>query len=133
MTNHPHSSRGGFFTGDESTARSFGKSDKPFLITGAGESFEQQQRARVRKYTILMAFRIPALVLAAIAYSITGTGWVPLLIIALSIPLPWIAVLIANDRPPRRKGEPDRYDARRRAVAEQQRAIDGPRHETIDG
>ncbi|MCW4353304.1 DUF3099 domain-containing protein [Hoyosella sp. YIM 151337] len=133
MTKHPHSSQGGFFTGDDSAARAYGKSAKPLLITGASETFEQQQRARVRKYTILMAFRIPALVLAAIAYSITGTGWIPLLIIALSIPLPWIAVLIANDRPPRRKDEPDRYDARRRAADADQRAIEQQRHETIEG
>ncbi|AEF40208.1 DUF3099 domain-containing protein [Hoyosella subflava] len=133
MTNHPRSSQGGFFTGDESTAKAFGKPSKPLLITGATESFEQQHRARVRKYTILMSFRIPALILAAIAYSVTGTGWVPLLIIALSIPLPWVAVLVANDRPPRRKGEPDRYDARRRAIKEEQRAIEQQKHETIDG
>ena len=29
------------------------------------------------------------------------------------MPLPWIAVLIANDRPPRRAEEPRRYAARR--------------------
>jgi hypothetical protein len=28
----------------------------------------------------------------------------------VSIPLPWIAVLIANDRPPRRAEEPRRYE-----------------------
>ena len=33
----------------------------------------------------------------------------PLLIIAASIPLPWMAVLIANDRPPRTAEEVNRY------------------------
>ena len=33
-----------------------------------------------------------------------------LAIVAVSIPLPWIAVLIANDRPPRRAEEPRRYE-----------------------
>jgi hypothetical protein len=37
-------------------------------------------------------------------------GLVSLLIIAASIPLPWVAVLIANDRPPRRADEPRRFD-----------------------
>ena len=60
-----------------------------------------------------MAFRIPALILAAVAYSVWENGLLSLGIIVLSIPLPWIAVLIANDRPPRRAEEPRRYAARR--------------------
>ena len=39
---------------------------------------------------------------------------ISLAIIVASIPLPWMAVLIANDRPPRRAEEPRRYDSRRR-------------------
>jgi hypothetical protein len=60
-----------------------------------------------------MAFRIPALILAAVAYGIWENGLVSLAIIVLSIPLPWVAVLIANDRPPLRAEEPRRYEARR--------------------
>ena len=66
----------------------------------------------MRKYLTIMAFRIPALILAAVAYSIWQNGLISLAIIAVSIPLPWIAVLIANDRPPRRAEEPRRYAAR---------------------
>jgi hypothetical protein len=39
---------------------------------------------------------------------------ISLAILVASIPLPWIAVLIANDRPPRRAEEPRRYKAPRR-------------------
>jgi Protein of unknown function (DUF3099) len=39
---------------------------------------------------------------------------VSLLIVAVSIPLPWMAVLIANDRPARRADEPRRFDSARR-------------------
>uniref|UniRef100_UPI002454F4DA DUF3099 domain-containing protein n=1 Tax=Nocardia cyriacigeorgica TaxID=135487 RepID=UPI002454F4DA len=39
-----------------------------------------------------------------------------ILIIVASIPLPWIAVLIANDRPPRDKNEPSRWDRPRPAL-----------------
>ncbi len=55
-----------------------------------------------------MSFRIPALILAAIAYGVFENPWISMAIIGLSIPLPWIAVLIANDRPPRtqRRAEP---------------------------
>ena len=57
-----------------------------------------------------MSFRIPALILAAVAYGIWHNGLISLAIIAVSIPLPWMAVLIANDRPPRRAEEPRRYN-----------------------
>ncbi|GGC59886.1 DUF3099 domain-containing protein [Hoyosella rhizosphaerae] len=132
MSKNSHSSDGGFFTGDEAAARAYGVAPKAFLITGAPESFEQQQRARIRKYSILMSIRIPALILAALAYMATDNGLIALAIIAISIPLPWIAVLIANDRPPRQKGEMSEYLARREARA-QQRALQEKNHETIDG
>ncbi|MFD6162973.1 DUF3099 domain-containing protein [Nocardia sp. NPDC060256] len=104
-----------------------GTDDKhPVLITEAQPSLEDQHRSRVRRYTIIMAFRIPCLVLAAIAYSTFNSALLAILIIAVSIPLPWIAVLIANDRPPRRKDEPSRWDERRTAIeARSHKSIDG--------
>ncbi|MEZ0384746.1 DUF3099 domain-containing protein [Mycobacterium sp. pW045] len=89
----------------------FDDDGRPVLITAAAPSFEQQHRERVRKYLTLMAFRVPALILAAAAYGIWHNGWISLAILIASIPLPWIAVLIANDRPPRSADEPRRYDA----------------------
>lgn len=80
-----------------------------FLITGAQQSLDDQHRARVRKYLTLMAFRVPALVIAGIVYSATGNGLLALAIVAASIPIPWVAVLIANDRPPRKRGEVAQY------------------------
>ncbi|QUR67068.1 DUF3099 domain-containing protein [Mycobacterium spongiae] len=92
----------------------FDDKGKPVLITAAAPSYEAQHRARVRKYMTLMAFRIPALILAAIAYGLWHNGLISLLIVAASIPLPWMAVLIANDRPPRSADEPRRFDDVRR-------------------
>ena len=89
---------------------SFDDEGRPVLITAAAPPYEVEQRARVRKYLTLMAFRIPALVLAAVAYGLWQNGLVSLLIILASVPLPWMAVLIANDRPPRRAEEPRRFD-----------------------
>lgn len=88
-----------------------GHRDKPetFLITGAATGLDDQHRARVRKYLILMAFRVPALVIAGIVYSETHNGLLALAIVAISIPLPWAAVLIANDRPARKRGEKPHY------------------------
>jgi hypothetical protein len=92
----------------------FDDDGRPVLITAAEPSYEEQHRARVRKYMTLMAFRVPALILAALAYGAWHNGLISLLIVAASIPLPWMAVLIANDRPPRRGNEPRRFDDTRR-------------------
>jgi hypothetical protein len=91
----------------------FDDKGRPVLITSAAPSYEEERRARVRKYVTLMACRVPALILAAVAYGAWHNGLISLLIVAVSVPLPWMAVLIANDRPPRRSDEPRRYARRR--------------------
>jgi len=95
----------------------FDDEGRPVLITAAATPYEEQHRQRVRRYLQLMFWRVPALLLAWLAYGIWENGLISLAIIAVSIPLPWMAVLIANDRPPRRPEEPRRYDAARRARA----------------
>ena len=114
---------------------SFDDEGRPVLITRAAPAYEEQHRARVRRYLTIMSFRIPALLLAALAYSIWHNGLISLAILIASIPLPWIAVLIANDRPPRTAEEPRRYDAGRPAPmvqgAERPAIEDG--HQVIDG
>lgn len=92
---------------------SFDDDGRPVLITRAAAPYEEQHRERVRKYLTLMFWRVPALILAAIAYGIWENGLISLAIILISVPLPWMAVLIANDRPPRRAEEPRRYESRR--------------------
>jgi hypothetical protein len=94
----------------------FDDEGRPVLITHAAPPYEEEHRQRVRKYLTIMSFRIPALLLAAAAYGIWENGWLSLLIVAVSIPLPWIAVLIANDRPPRRREEPRRFDRDQRRI-----------------
>ncbi|OKH84653.1 membrane protein [Mycobacterium sp. ST-F2] len=114
---------------------SFDDDGRPVLITRAAPAYEEQHRARVRRYLTIMSFRVPALLLAALAYSIWHNGLISLAILIASIPLPWIAVLIANDRPPRTAEEPRRYDAARRAPmvpAAEHPAIE-ERHPVIDG
>jgi hypothetical protein len=93
---------------------SFDDDGRPILITAAAPSYEVQHRARVRKYLTLMFWRVPALIFAAVAYGIWQNGLISLAILLVSVPLPWMAVLIANDRPPRRAEEPRRYDSARR-------------------
>lgn len=71
----------------------------PVLITAAEPSYAEQYATRRRKYALLMCARIPCLVLAGVFYQ---TWWLALSFVVLSVPLPWMAVLIANDRAPRK-------------------------------
>jgi hypothetical protein len=114
---------------------SFDDDGRPVLITRAAPAYEEQHRARVRKYLTIMSFRIPALILAAWAYSVWHNGLISLAILVASIPLPWIAVLVANDRPPRSAEEPRRYDAARQApaVPTTERPAIGDAHPVIEG
>ena len=97
--------------------------DTPVLITEAQPSYDDQQAARRRKYAIMMSLRIPCLVAAAACYQI---WWLALIIRALSIPLPWMAVLIANDRPPRKREQVNRYRP-------SDRALEAREHHVIEG
>ncbi len=90
--------------------KSHEQDDTPVLITEAAPSFDDKHAARKRKYAIMMSARIPCLILAMVFIQ---TWWLALGFILLSVPLPWMAVLIANDRPPRRAEEPRRYQSRR--------------------
>ena len=74
---------------------------EPSLITEAEPSLDDQHRARVRKYTIMMSFRIPLFLIATLVYAELHNGILAMVILAASVPLPWMAVLIANDRPPK--------------------------------
>lgn len=97
----------------------------PVLITEAAPSYAEQHAARRRKYAIMMALRIPLLVGAALAYQI---WWLSLILILISIPLPWAAVLIANDRPPRKKERVSRYRPQTDT-----KAVESREHPVIDG
>src|SRR6476469_11118904 len=70
------------------------------VITEAEPSYDEQLKARRKRYLIMMSMRVPCLILATVFYQ---TPWLAVLIIAISIPLPWMAVLIANDRPARKR------------------------------
>ncbi|MCC8926199.1 DUF3099 domain-containing protein [Rhodococcus sp. BGS-1C] len=113
---------------ETSGSTEIGSARHPALITEAQSSIEEQHRARVRKYMFIMSFRIPALVLAAISYSMWANPWIAMAIVGASIPLPWMAVLIANDRPPRSADEVSRFDGR----VGQRKAVESRDHRVID-
>jgi Protein of unknown function (DUF3099) len=88
-------------------------SPDPVLITDAARSYEDELRTRKRRYALMMGMRIPCMVLAAVFYQ---TPWIAVALLVISIPLPWMAVLIANDRLPRKREEINRYQPDRTAL-----------------
>ena len=96
----------------------------PVLITEAEPSMAEQHAARVRRYAITMGVRVVFIILAATFYKVV---WLMLIFAFLATVMPWIAVLMANDRPPKKKLQVNRYDARpeRALEARPVRVIDG--------
>ena len=101
-------------------------SDRPVLITDAAQSREDQFAARKRRYALLMGGRLMLFVLAAVAYPVSM--WLAVGLLAASVPLPWMAVLIANDAPARRVEDAHRLTAR--AAAPQ---LESRPHIVVDG
>jgi hypothetical protein len=99
------------------------RDDTPVLITEAAPSYEDEYAARKRKYLTMMLLRLPCLILAGIFHD---TWWLALGLVLLSIPLPWIAVLIANDRPARKSEQVNRYERSKTT-------IEPTKHQVIDG
>ncbi len=97
---------------------------EPVLITEAEPSLGEQHAFRKKRYAITMGIRVVFIVLAASFYQIV---WLMLIFAVLGTVLPWIAVVMANDRPPKKKLHVNRYDARPDRVLESRptRIIDG--------
>ncbi|UQX86716.1 DUF3099 domain-containing protein [Jatrophihabitans telluris] len=71
----------------------------PVLITEARPSGDEQFDQRRRKYLIMMGLRALCVVGAAVTASVSG--WLAAAFLVGALVLPWTAVLIANDRPPK--------------------------------
>ena len=97
---------------------------EPVLITEARPSLAEQHAARKKRYALTMGIRAVCLVLAAVFYQIV---WLMLIFAILGTVLPWIAVVMANDGPPKKRLDPNRYDPRpdRQIEARPARIIDG--------
>ena len=68
---------------------------EPVLITDAERSFDEEQRRRKKVYAILMVIHLVGFTLAGL---LAHVWWLSLVLIALTGPLPWVAVVLANDR-----------------------------------
>ncbi|GAA4798311.1 hypothetical protein GCM10023200_38440 [Actinomycetospora chlora] len=120
---------------------------QPILITEAAVSYDEEFAARKKRYSLIMACRIPCLILAGVFGIAFQWPWVAVAFIVLSVPLPWVAVLIANDRPPKKAEKRSRYKPTARgldavpnarlieaaeALDRRQRRTDGPRQARQD-
>ncbi|MEJ2886408.1 DUF3099 domain-containing protein [Actinomycetospora aeridis] len=96
----------------------------PVLITGAPVSPAEEFAARRRRYSLIMSMRIPCLVVAGVLA--LGFGWTmaAAVLVMASVPLPWVAVLIANDGPPRRSEKVARYRSDRVLESRPTRALE---------
>ena len=100
------------------------RTPEPVLITEAAVSRSEQHAARKKRYAITMGVRGVCILLAAVFHQIL---WLMLLFAVLGAVLPWIAVVMANDGPPKKRVHVNRYDARPDRVLESRptRIIDG--------
>ena len=112
-------------TSSRESARS--RKAEPVLITEAQPSRIEQHAARKRRYVITMAVRAVSLVLAAVVFSTTHIVWLGLFFALLGTVLPWIAVVMANDAPPKKRERPNRYDAH------PDRVLENPKARVIEG
>src|SRR5690348_13292202 len=97
---------------------------EPALITEADWSVADQHAARKRRYAITMGIRTICLVLAAVFYHVV---WLMLLFAFFGTVLPWVAVIMANDRPARKRLAPHGHVARPDRILESRppQIIDG--------
>ena len=74
------------------------------VITEAEESPQAQLRRRQIQYAVLMSLRVVALIVAAVLVSLRVPYlllWIRVCTVGMVL-FPWMAVLVANDRPPKK-------------------------------
>jgi DUF3099 family protein len=76
---------------------------QPILITDAARSQGDQLNSRQRRYVVMMGVRMACVVVGAILVGVQAPLlwlWLPLCGLGMVL-IPWLAVLLANDRPPK--------------------------------
>lgn len=102
----------------------------PTIITAAEPSYDEQLSARRKRYVITMGTRVPLLIAATLLYQHL---WIAIPLLLISIPLPWVAVLLANDRPARDFKNKAKVKVPLPGVISYERALPPARHEIVDG
>jgi hypothetical protein len=98
---------------------------EPVLITEAELSRDEQLAQRKRRYAITMGIRAASVILAVCLLHVVPI-WLDLSLAVLGTFLPGFAVVMANDRPPKKKLQVNHYDAR------PDRILENKPHRVID-
>jgi hypothetical protein len=78
---------------------------RPVVITNAERSPGEQLRSREIRYVLMMGVRALCLVAAAVLVSAHAPLlwlWIPICLVGMVV-VPWLAVILANDGPPRKR------------------------------
>jgi hypothetical protein len=81
--------------------RHFRRTDQPILITEAPVNNDDEFDRRRKRYLVMMTIRAACIVGAATTFRLSG--WLAAAFVVAALVLPWSAVLIANDRPPKQE------------------------------
>ncbi|MCM0678373.1 DUF3099 domain-containing protein [Micromonospora phytophila] len=76
---------------------------QPILITDASRSQDDQLTSRQKRYVLMMGIRVACVIVGAVLVGVQAPLlwlWLPLVGLGMIL-IPWLAVLLANDRPPK--------------------------------
>lgn len=108
--------------------------DKPALITDAPVSQADQLRTRQIRYGIMMGIRALLLIIATVLAMVGAPMpwlWLSLCAIGMVL-LPWMAVMVANDRLPKDEHRISRKASFRRAKPDSTPAVSSKKSRVID-
>lgn len=80
------------------------------IITSKPISKAELIHKKTKLYSWVMILRIPPIIAALILYYLTDNRIIALWLIIISVPLPWIAVLFANENSPKKTKEIGPYE-----------------------
>jgi Flp pilus assembly protein TadB len=104
-----------------------GHAEQPALITSAPESNDAEFDRRRKRYAVMMGLRALCVIGAAVSYHLSML--LAMLFVVAGIVLPWCAVLIANDRPAKKRAQQVPHTAARTELAlpagTDERVVDG--------
>lgn len=78
-------------------------SERPTLITTAPANNDDDFDHRRKRYAVMMTIRAVCVLAAALTYRISL--WLALVLVLAGAVIPWCAVILANDRPPKRHAQ----------------------------
>lgn len=108
------------------------RSERPILITDAARSQDDERRSRQVRYTLMMSIRAVCLVVAAVLVGSRAPMlwlWLPLCLLGMVL-VPWLAVILANDRPPKERHRLRNLHHQQSPAEDAPQAL--PTHRTID-